>query len=198
MVGVALLLTAVLSALLKKTLIQKPLVRLVITAAAVVVAFMPFEPYSLSTFMYGATGELSVTTVALLMMALLSKLLGGPLLPQGEKRLLAALVFVSGALLYPGALGFWYHDFYADGYRSGLFGYFVLAVVLVFFVCRVWKLAVLFLAAWIAWRLSLGNSSNLWDYVLDIWVFIWSLGVWIKYSLLKLRYRGAEPAADTP
>lgn len=197
MAGIALLLAAVLSFVLRRTFFPNPVIRSVIMATVVVLAFVPFKPHSLSTLIYGATSELSVTTVALLLMYLFKNGMGKTFLLQAEKRLLAAVVLVSGGMLYPGALGFWYHDFYADGYRSGLFGYFVLAFFLVFAVCRVWKLAVWLLAAWIAWRLSLGNSSNLWDYVLDVWVFIWSLGVWIKYGLLKLRYRGAEPAKDT-
>jgi len=194
--GIAFLVWNILAWILKIFPIPHPSIRYILSAAAVVLTFVPFGPYSLAMLIYGATAELSVTAVALLILALLRKHLRRKGQLAAEKRLLAAVVVVFGLMLYPGVLGFRYHDFYADGYAGGLFGYFLITVVSSFAVLRLWKLAGLFILAGIAWRLSLGNSSNLWDYVLDIWVFMWAWGVWIRYGLHKLRHRGMVPSVE--
>ncbi len=198
MSGIGILVYSILAGILKRLPFQRPFIHLFISIAAVLLIFIPFRSYSLATILYGATAELSVTAVILLILALARRKLGRSWLSAQEKMLLAAIVIVLGLLLYPGVLGFRYFDFYADGYWGGLFGFFMIAVTLFFAVFRMWKLAAMFGLAWIAWRLCLGNSTNLWDYVLDIWVFIWGLGVWVHYGLQRLRYRGAYPSPDSP
>lgn len=194
--GIAFIVWNILAGILKLLPIPRPFIRNILLAFAAILTFVPFGPYSLAMLLYGATAELSVTALALLISALVRQLLGRNVLLAAEKRLLAAVAVVFGLMLYPGVLGFRYHDFYADGYAGGLFGYFLIAVVSSFAILRLWKLAGLFLLAGIAWRFSLGNSNNLWDYVLDIWVFMWAWGVWIRYGLQKLRRGGMTPSVD--
>ena len=197
MAGIGLLVYCILTGILKHLPIRRPLINHIILASAVVLTFIPFGSYSLATLVYGATAELSVTAVILLVLALARRKLSRNWLSLPEKRLIAGVVILLGSLLYPGVLGFRFHDFYADGYWGGHFGFFLIAVLLVFAAYRMWRLAAIFTLAWIAWSFSLGNSSNLWDYILDIWVFIWSLGVWIQYGFQRFRYRGAYPSPDS-
>ena len=122
----------------------------------------------LSAYVRGVTGDLSVVTMLLLWSALLPSAKKTPL---GFKVPLALIAMV----FYPFALGLGMVDPYAWGYGSISF---LIAVILCAVICGLagWVKGVWILSfAIIAWAAHWHESANLWDYLLDPFLAIWSL-----------------------
>jgi hypothetical protein len=127
----------------------------------------------------GVAGDLSVTTLLLLIAAALCALGGAPLLRDADRALLFAAVALAGLTLYPSAAGFAPWDLYHIGYRP--FG--LVCGVLAF---SVWMWAsgrrapaLVPLVALSAFALHALESGNLWDYLLDPLVTVYAVGWWL-------------------
>lgn len=141
----------------------------VLALVAVALSFVPIDGIPVAGYVRGVLGDLSVTTLVLLGLGFV-----GAMGPQ-ERRTIAALAVASAGLLYPMALGLGAFDPYRLGFapQGLLLGLFFIAVAAwwrrfnVLLVCVVGAVA--------AHGLSLFESTNLWDYVLDPWVAVASI-----------------------
>ncbi len=107
---------------------------------------------------------------------LLRPVLGLATIEARSRIALQALVAAGGVLLYPLALGFGPADPYRFGFAHPGF---VLALLLL--AAAAWFRRMLFVAscialAVVAWAAGLGESRNLWDYLLDPLAAAWGLG----------------------
>ena len=122
----------------------------------------------LSAYVRGITGELSIVTMLLLWSSVLPSAKN---IPPGFKVSVAVIAMV----FYPLALGLGMLDPYAWGYGSiGL----LIATIFFAVVCGLagWTKGVWILSfAIIAWATHWHESSNLWDYLLDPFLAIWTL-----------------------
>ena len=122
----------------------------------------------LSAYVRGVTGELSIVTMLLLWSSVLPSEKN---IPPGFKVSVAVIAMV----FYPLALGLGMLDPYAWGYGSiGL----LIATIFFAVVCGLaaWTKGVWILSfAIIAWATHWHESSNLWDYLLDPFLAIWTL-----------------------
>jgi hypothetical protein len=122
----------------------------------------------LSAYVRGITGELSIVTMLLLWSSVLPSEKN---IPPGFKVSVAVIAMV----FYPLALGLGMLDPYAWGYGSiGL----LIATIFFAVVCGLagWTKGVWILSfAIIAWATHWHESSNLWDYLLDPFLAIWTL-----------------------
>jgi len=122
----------------------------------------------LSAYVRGVTGELSIVTMLLLWSSVLPSAKN---IPSGFKVSVAVIAIV----FYPLALGLGMLDPYAWGYGSiGL----LIATIFFAVVCGLagWTKGVWILSfAIIAWATHWHESSNLWDYLLDPFLAIWTL-----------------------
>jgi hypothetical protein len=122
----------------------------------------------LSAYVRGVTGELSIVTMLLLWSSILPAAKKTPL---GFKVSVALIAIV----FYPLALGLGMLDPYAWGYGSiGL----LIAIIFFAIVCGLagWTQGVWILSfAIIAWAAHWHESANLWDYLLDPFLAIWTL-----------------------
>jgi hypothetical protein len=151
-------------------------IRHAILPIAAVALFVPVDGLSLLAHVRGATGDLSVPTLALAAGALFFRLTGRRLLERRELNALLWLVAAAALFLYPLALGLTPFDPYGLGYGSAMFVTVLLAVTLAAWRAG-WKLPVLVvLAAGLAWLLGIYESRNLWDYLLDPLAAIYALG----------------------
>ena len=168
--GVALLLARVCFALGRG---RRGVVLALITA---VVAWLPVGGIPVAGYVRGAVGDLSMTTLVLLGFGFVATV------GRRERRALTALIAACAVLLYPMALGLGAFDPYRLGYapRGLLLGLLVIAVVAWWRQLHVLLGCVLVAVA--AHALSLCESTNLWDYVLDPWVAVASI-----YDLWSLR-----------
>ena len=175
--GVSLLLSAV---ILKLLLILKlPLNKARIIALLVFIAsFIPVEGYSLSLYLRGLFNDLSITTLCLLLLFLYR-----PQVQHIQSRSVFILTALAGLLLYPFALGYSPVDPYAWGYLNqshGLTAPLTVTGLLLFlaayaFIKQNTLLMACIMTSIIAWQLNLLESRNIWDYLLDPLLWLYSL-----------------------
>lgn len=148
----------------------------------------------LAGYARGAAGDLSITTLALLVAALSAMLTGRAVLERAEWRGLCGLAAAAGVVGYPLTLGLTRLDPYELGYRPR-----ALVVVLAGLVVAWWwrrRGAALVLAAGVgAFNLGLLESTNLWDYVLDLPLAVCSVGI---VAARVITWRRAPTALRVP
>ncbi|MBU0622061.1 MAG: hypothetical protein KJ795_09455 [Gammaproteobacteria bacterium] len=173
--------------------------RVLFVVAVYGAVMLPVFGLSLAGVLRGMVGDLSITSVMLLGMALYRRLMrtSVPAQSPGHDRY-ALLLFLAALalLLYPFALGLGYVDPYRSGYDS-------IALILMLSALALWaalrKLVLLPLAvalALSAWSLGWYESTNLWDYLIDAPLALYALGAVIKILLLNRKTGRGNVRAD--
>ena len=167
--------------------------RALFVAAIYCMVMLPVFGLSLAGFLRGMVGDLSITSVLLLGAALYTRLrllAGGAADAVWDARnRYSLLLFLSviALLLYPFALGIGT----LDPYRSGFAGVsFIVALALLSLWAMRRNLMLLPLAlslAALAWSLGWYESTNLWDYLIDVPLAIYALAATGKLLLLNAR-----------
>ena len=142
-------------------------VRAAVALLVAIAVLVPIGDLSIAAYVRGATGDLSVATLALAAGACFTRLSGRRLLDPRDRNALLALVAGAGLFLYPFALGWTPFDPYALG-----FGSLALAGVLLLVTAAAWRAgrsgtAVVLLAGILAYLAGAYESRNLWDYLID-------------------------------
>lgn len=132
----------------------------------------------------GLTGELSLTSITFLLLYVVSSVKGGGL-PRGFLTSVLVMTLVSGAVLYPTALGVSRFDLYRLGYGGN-----ILVPVLCLLSGISWfrgerRTGLLLPGTVLAWRFGFLESSNLWDYLIDPWLFLASIAFLVGRGLLR-------------
>ncbi len=162
-----------------------------IATAALVLA--PLGELSVAGYLRGVVGDLSITTMLLLLGVSVTGLGARPWLAARERMVLAAAVLFAGVGLYPLALGAGPIDPYAWGYGSyGLAGV-LLAGGLLAWYARMHGLLALLLVAIGAYLARLLESDNLWDYLIDPLLVGYAAAYWLRRGVAALRR--SQPAA---
>lgn len=154
--------------------------RLVFSAVFVVVCIVPLPEYPASHYIRVITGDLSVTGFLVFMLACVSALSRYDSW-SGVKVGVSSVIVLTAIALYPTALGLTYFDLYAHGFYPIVLG----PVLMVFFAWLLWfgyALQATFLAAgFFVFALGLLDSDNLWDYLIDPVVVVYSIAIVIKH-----------------
>lgn len=147
-----------------------------------VVLVLPFGGLSGIEFVRGVSGDLSITTLLLLV-----ALSGGGMLSVGQKYRVLFLVAVGAVVLYPFALGVGTTDTYRWGFGNVWFLAGLLLVALLAWMrqCRVAAAGIALVV--LMWSVGWYESNNLWDYLLDPWVAIYATVILVKQAVLLLR-----------
>jgi hypothetical protein len=152
--------------------------------AAIVVLSIPLWGVSLAGFVRGITGDLSMTTLIFLALALVRSLSGRVLVVESNREATLKAIAIAAVLFYPLALGFSMFDPYRMGYGNLWF----MAALLIWASLRYSTLFALCIAlAVAAWSAGWYESPNLWDYLLDPWLAVYALAVQGKYWLARLK-----------
>ncbi len=126
---------------------------------------IPWGGVSLAEFVRGISGDLSISTVLLI---LVQQFAGKPL----NLRPFFGLIALASLALYPFALGLTLFD----SYRIGFGNYLFLLTILTITLLALWKnqklIASVLSLAVLAWSVGYYESSNVWDYLLDPWLTI--------------------------
>jgi hypothetical protein len=161
--------------------------------AALVAALVPLGALPAAGYVRGVVGDLSVTTVLLLLCGLLRPALGWAAIDARSRLAVQVLVAAAGLVLYPPALGLGLIDPYRLGYANAwlLVGLLVLALgaELRRLTLVTWCLAL----AVLAWAAGAYESRNLWDYLVDPLVSAWGLGALL---LRAMRAQGVPAGAN--
>ncbi|MDX8387919.1 MAG: hypothetical protein R8M46_05230 [Ghiorsea sp.] len=136
------------------------------------------SPLVIYPFMYGPvwwlrglTGDLSILSLCLLMLAVYQQLVGKPVTTKHEQSYLKWGIVVTGLVLYPLALGLGSFDPYILGYASLFFAGLILIISLALFSFKCPVFASVLLLCILAWQMHMLQSVNLWDYLMDPFVF---------------------------
>ncbi len=160
-----------------------PLRRAGLLIAAVALASVPLWGVSLAGFVRGISGDLSMTTVAFLLLALLHAFLGQPLVDERNRIGALQVVALAALLFYPLALGLGMFDPYRLGYGSLWLVAALLALAAWASLRQSTLLAICIALAVAAWSVGWYESTNLWDYLLDPWLALYAFAALGKHWL---------------
>ncbi|MCP4172612.1 MAG: hypothetical protein GY758_17770 [Fuerstiella sp.] len=168
-VSFVVLVMAILCSLIRRQ--HSALTRTLCCCTIVGLAILPIQQLDLSGLMLGHIGILSASTMVLLLQTLSSQLVMTERLSDSEDRMLNWGWFLVGSVIYTSTFGFIDQDFYALGYQTQM-SWFVLAASAIAAVLRHWLLAMCLVTAILAHQWRLCESANLWDCLIDPWLFL--------------------------
>lgn len=152
-----------------------------VAGVGAVAALVPIGALPLAGLLRGVVGDLSLTTLVLLLVGLRRHLRAGEPVDSKSIFALQCLLAVGGLALYPLALGLSAWDPYRLGYGDPWLLAALLAVALTALAFDLPLVAFGLAVGVLAWALETYESRNLWDYLLDPLVFAWA------FSSLMLR-----------
>jgi hypothetical protein len=161
--------------------------RMLLAGLGYVVVMFPIAGWSLTIWLRGMVGDLSITSMLLLSAAVYVRVKNVP--PKWDARERSALLgflAVLALLLYPFALGLGTLDPYRSGF--GGVGLLLMLALLALWLMRrgFYLLPLVFALAATGWSFNVLESTNLWDYLIDAPLAIYALWVTIKVNLLYI------------
>lgn len=157
-----------------------------LAALVAIVVLIPFGGLPLAAYVRGVTGDLSISSLLLLALALARPLSGwSPLNAKARTALLLFIVIVA-AVLYPLALGVGFFDPYRLGYGSPWLLGGLLLLALAAWARQLPVIALAIALAVLAWGAGWYESTNLWDYLLDPLLAIYAISALLKRAVQAL------------
>jgi hypothetical protein len=188
------LLIAVLVTVMLGRYIKKDRTRLGVVAILLVLGMLlPVYGLSLAQWLRSVTGDLSVLSLLVFANILAQRLFHHNLVESASRNTLLLGVALVGGLFYPLSLGLNSFDPYQLGY-SPLY----MSGLLCLFSITAWlgakrDLAIILLLPLLAYNLSLLESTNLWDYLMDPVLFIYALvQIWTGGKFIRLKNTGVQ------
>jgi hypothetical protein len=151
----------------------------------IVLTLIPINQITITGYIRGVTGDISLVSLCWLFTALVSKVVGRNLVSEQQRSLNVIVMGILALILYPATLGLMQTDPYAWGYQANS-----LLVVLAIIAILMWLVGNYHLTLWMSlavlgFAANIMESTNLWDYIIDAW-----LGIFVISSILKkLFYR---------
>jgi hypothetical protein len=149
--------------------------KLVLLAAVAGLGLLPLHGLPLFGYVRALTGDLSVATVVLAITAILGGVGAAPRVDSADRNTLLAIVVVLAVVLYPMALGIGRLDPYRLGYGDPLFVAAVVLLALGAWWRRLDLVGVTLALAVLGWTVGWSESTNLWDYLIDVAVVLYAL-----------------------
>lgn len=131
----------------------------------------PVGRTDVSGFVLAHLGTLSTPFLILLLVELLAAWEVITPLSDSARRQSNLVWVVCGLLLYPAALGFFAYDTYSFGYTRSM-AWCVLGISGIAVFCRQQLLGICLAASVVAHLLHVHESSNLWDFLIDPWLWL--------------------------
>jgi len=150
--------------------------RAALAILAAILALAPLGDLPPAAYLRGATGDLSITTVLLLLRFVLGRQFGWSPMEARERLALQTLISASALALYPLALGLGLFDPYRLGFGSPWLAGAVSLAALAAWRARMPFAALCAALALLAWAGGWYESANLWDYLLDPLLAAWAMG----------------------
>jgi hypothetical protein len=167
--------------------------RLGILALVLVLLWLPLAGIPAIAYVRGTLGDLSVTTVLLLVLGCWSELTGRALGVRNQIRVLMLGALTAGLTLYPWSVGLTRVDPYSWGYGSYMLVGVLSSVAVVCWLRQAYLVVTALLLATTAYLLQLGESTNLWDYLVDpllvLFALVWFGTDWVKFLRRRLSRR---------
>ncbi len=157
-----------------------------LVSAVAIAAIVPLDGLPAAAYVRGVIGDLSITSLVLLMLFILRPMLGWHSSGTRADFTLQILITVAALGLYPMALGLGYFDPYRLGYGNLWFLSVLLVVALAACFRQLPLVALCIALAVLAWDIGWYESSNLWDYLLDPLLSIYAISAVMRHSVQTL------------
>ena len=152
-----------------------PLPRGIVVALPAAIGLAKVQGLSLIAYPAGVLGDLSITTQSLLALAIAKRVADVDILPPRDRSFLLATAAATGWVLYTFSSGLTMIDLYSLGFGSGWF-MIALAAAVVACSCYRARAAWVILLGVLAFDFRLLTSTNVWDYLLDPVLVLFSWG----------------------
>jgi hypothetical protein len=161
---------------------------LILFLVSVLIASFPVKGLPLGRWLYSFNANFSITLTALLFCRVWQKAMEIKLFRPIDFQ--AAWIFsaITGLVLYPMALGMGPFDPYAAGWGFSWLSVTILMITIILAFLKN-RFALVLLLAVLAWNLRLLESRNLWDYLTDPFLTIFSLVMVTMRGIESLRKR---------
>lgn len=179
LVGIALLGAAGASALASRWRLSLG-ARIAIPLGVVVVMLVPVGDLTAAGYVRGVIGDLSITSMVLLVATIGSSIAGRTLFPRRDITVLSCVAVIIAALLYPLALGASAFDPYALGFGSMAMAVTLLLGAVLAWYVRLYLLVLCVTLGVAGYLLGALESRNLWDYLLDVPLAAYALSVVLR------------------
>ena len=136
-----------------------------------VIGMLPIRQTDISGYVLGHMGTLSVSMLFLLSFQVLSTWGIVESCDAAVWRNMNVFWLIIGIVLYPSAIGLFDEDMYRYGFQSTM-SWCVLGLSCVSFFCKYRMFAFCLALSVLAHQLQLHESCNLWDYLIDPWLWI--------------------------
>jgi len=153
------------------------------------VAMLPVGCLPVGGWFAGFVPGLSLPMLALLADGINRHAGGVGWLPAPQRSTLFIFAAVAGLALYPSAMGWGRHDIYALGWNFSALTVAVGALC-IWLIWRGNRFSLVLMLALLAWQLGLMESRNLWDYLVDPFLFLLSVATLSRRWI----FRGAPTA----
>jgi len=164
----------------------------VLLALLLGVSFIPVEGLSLAVYMRSFTDDVAITTLAVLVFAAAVRIgVAAPLSQSSRAQILIVMAGLS-LFLYPATMGLSYLDPYQLGYNPRPLILVVGVLALGLLLLSNWLGACMLGLATLAFGLELKPSPNYWDYLLDPFIALFSLGALLGYAYRVLVRKPAK------
>jgi len=166
----------------------------ILLAGCLLLGLLPLQGISLALQVRTYIGDLSISSLVLLSWATLCRF-GLPGVSPRDR--LASLALFAGlaVLLYPAALGLSYSDPYQLGFEARPMLLVLGLLSLVLILQRSWLGALALVLATLAFTLRLNASENYWDYLIDPYLALYSLGALLSAAVRWLLARPTRKLA---
>ena len=142
-------------------------VKIAIVVASLFLLLFPVVTEPLVIYLRGFTGDFSVAMLLLSAATIGSILVQKDIIASHDKKFFYLMITLMSLVLYPPSLGWGRVDTYQLGYSFWLVEWVLVALGLLAFSLRAPLTVVWIATALISYQLSLFESRNLWDYLID-------------------------------
>ena len=149
-------------------------------------------------YIRGVSSDLSITLVVLACLGLRQRLSGRRVEHSREHTAVLAVVAVAALFLYPLALGWGDWDAYRPGWGAPGMWAALLFISLLAWARGLRLLPTLVGLALLAWTAGVLESTNLWDYLMDPWLAVFSIFHCVRLGIKKTAARVRWPASQAP
>lgn len=153
---------------------------------AMILTLFPFSGISIAEYILSANPVFSIGTTALLFIVFVRKLFGKELLPHNDVLIFAVWNVLLCLILYSSALGLIEFDVYRFGYGSPWI-YLVILTITIFLFIGKRPLGIVFLVCIGAFNLGVLFSLNLFDYLTDGILFLFSCAILISAGVKNVK-----------
>lgn len=157
-----------------RTLRNKQLAIGFVILLPLIILAIPINDLPVIYYLRGAFGDLSVVSFALLLSISVRNILNVNILEPRAVDMLCVFLLIIGLPFYITSLGVGQIDLYSFGYSQITVSMFLIALALLSFLKKQFNLGLLLLLPVVVFKMGLLESNNMWDYLLDPFLFIYA------------------------